>query len=537
MALFAGIVLFATRTSRPALRYYLLSGLFVLFAGATLVTFIWEWNNIPADETAAAMPQLTEVNGRPHAFDSIATGESYLQQLAQFLSLHALLIVSVWGCILSYRLVRTGYAIFYTRYIRDHRSTPLTADWQQRLTSLCARLKISKPVRMLESGLIQMPAVFGHWKPVIFIPAGLLAQLPPDQVEAILAHELAHVRRSDFLINLLQNMVETIFFFNPAVWWLSSLIRQEREHCCDDIAIAQTGDKKQLVRALVSFKQFAITNHSRLAVGFPGDRNSFINRIARIVQNKNRTINSAESLFLALSLTVVGMLTLAFVQHNQQGNGQVPPVTSKTHGVQVSKNTAPALITRDTTPKPSKDTPIIIRDAKLPKIVSDGKKAQVVADTPHMDADNVQLRAEKEELETAIKEMNAKREDLEAVQREINAKQEQLEIAQKETNAKQERLAAAQKDMEIKQKQLMIDREQLEKEKQKLQAIREIMEDIMKQHLVGSAKELKSFSLTHEAFIINGEKQTAEVYQWFKNKYIHSATDAYQAEGQFSVDH
>src|SRR4030095_11498069 len=95
----------------------------------------------------------------------------------------------------------------------------------------------------LQSSLTKVPVVIGHLKPVILFPIGILNSLPQNEVEAILLHELAHIARNDFLINLLQQFTEIIFFFNPAVIWVSSCIKSERENCCDDIAISVTQDK------------------------------------------------------------------------------------------------------------------------------------------------------------------------------------------------------------------------------------------------------------------------------------------------------
>ena len=105
-------------------------------------------------------------------------------------------------------------------------------------------MRISRPVRLLESAIAEVPVVIGYLKPVILIPAGLLANLPVDQVEAILLHELAHIRRADYLVNLLQTMVESLLFYHPAVWWISHVIRTEREHCCDDFVLARDTDPR-----------------------------------------------------------------------------------------------------------------------------------------------------------------------------------------------------------------------------------------------------------------------------------------------------
>ena len=105
------------------------------------------------------------------------------------------------------------------------------AAWQQMLERLAARLRILRPVALWESCLADVPLVIGFLRPVILIPVGMLAGLPAAQVEALLLHELAHIRRHDYLVNLLQVFVEGLVFYHPAVWWMSSVIRAEREHC------------------------------------------------------------------------------------------------------------------------------------------------------------------------------------------------------------------------------------------------------------------------------------------------------------------
>ncbi len=91
----------------------------------------------------------------------------------------------------------------------------------------------------------------GVWRPAILVPLGFMSGLAPTQVEAILAHELAHIRRWDYLANLVQLLVETLLFYHPCVWWISAQIRQEREHCCDDIAANVLGDRVAYAEMLV----------------------------------------------------------------------------------------------------------------------------------------------------------------------------------------------------------------------------------------------------------------------------------------------
>lgn len=132
---------------------------------------------------------------------------------------------------------------------------PAPREWRERVDRLARMAGIGRTVALLESCLAGMPMVIGYLKPAILVPAGMLAGLPADQVEAILLHELAHIRRADYLVNLVQVAVESLLFYHPAAWWVSSVIRSERENCCDDWAAARHGDRHGYARALVRLEE------------------------------------------------------------------------------------------------------------------------------------------------------------------------------------------------------------------------------------------------------------------------------------------
>jgi beta-lactamase regulating signal transducer with metallopeptidase domain len=131
-------------------------------------------------------------------------------------------------------------------------------------------------------------------RPVILLPASALTGLSPQQLEAIIAHELAHIRRHDYLINLLQTVVETLLFYHPAVWWVSRRIRQEREHCCDDLAVAVCGDALTYARALLEMEQLRAAG-PQLAMAANGG--SLMNRIQRLVGAQPKHSNRFGGLF------------------------------------------------------------------------------------------------------------------------------------------------------------------------------------------------------------------------------------------------
>lgn len=129
------------------------------------------------------------------------------------------------------------------------------AGWTEKLESLRARLRMTRPVTLMESCLAEVPVVIGHLRPIILMPVGLLAGLPAGQIESILLHELAHIRRADYLVNLVQSLVEGLLFYHPAVWWISRVIRMERENCCDDLVVATNVDAHEYATALAALAE------------------------------------------------------------------------------------------------------------------------------------------------------------------------------------------------------------------------------------------------------------------------------------------
>jgi GWxTD domain-containing protein len=195
-------------------------------------------------------------------------------------------------------------------------------EWQQRLDGLAARLRVSKPAALLESCLADVPVVIGYARPVILMPVGLLAGLPVAQVEAILIHELAHILRQDYLVNLMQTFVEGLLFYHPAVWWISGVIRAERENCCDDLAVAATGDARQYAAALAALEQNRWAAHE-LALAATGG--SLVKRIRRLLQQPERP-RAAWTPAISAGLMVVGAgIAFASWQAQPEQKPQAPP--------------------------------------------------------------------------------------------------------------------------------------------------------------------------------------------------------------------
>jgi GWxTD domain-containing protein len=230
-------------------------------------------------------------------------------------------IASCWaGGVLFFHLRSLGGWIA-ARRLRRSGVCRAPGEWQQRLDGLAARVRVSKPAALLESCLADVPVVIGYVRPVILMPVGLLAGLPVAQVEAILIHELAHIRRQDYLVNLMQTFVEGLLFYHPAVWWISGVIRAERENCCDDLAVAATGDARQYAAALAALEQNRWAAHE-LALAATGG--SLVKRIRRLLQQPERPRAAWTPVFSAGILVVSAGLALASWQTQTAQQPQAP---------------------------------------------------------------------------------------------------------------------------------------------------------------------------------------------------------------------
>jgi GWxTD domain-containing protein len=178
--------------------------------------------------------------------------------------------------------------------------------WQNRLNAIRNRLKVARSVALLESSLAQVPLVVGHVRPVILMPLGILAGLPAEQVELLLMHEIAHIRRWDYAVNVIQNFIEGIMFYNPAVWWISRVVRTERENCCDDLVIETTSGVHAYAAALTALEE---TRSRGTALAIAATGGSLVKRIRRLLQPKRPASPSIPIFAAVLVLVMTVVLT------------------------------------------------------------------------------------------------------------------------------------------------------------------------------------------------------------------------------------
>ena len=240
------------------------------------------------------------------------------------------MFVSVWlaGVVLLTLRLFSGW--MWVQRMKSHGARPAPEALQSAARRLMRRLHIGRAVRLLESTSVAVPTVIGWLKPVVLLPASALAGLAPNQIEAILAHELAHIRRHDYIVNLFQTVVETLLFYHPAVWWLSRRIRVERENCCDDLAVSLCGDPVAYAAALAELEGLRSTTGDLVLAATGG---SLLQRVRRLLGAPSHAGRAPGWLAAGVALLVVISMSAGAVARDAlTGEPQAPAVpTHRSH--------------------------------------------------------------------------------------------------------------------------------------------------------------------------------------------------------------
>ncbi len=326
---------------------------------------------LPFDSPAlASANELVANNFPPAPTTSLepAAEATLLESARSFCESHMTWIVNGWlaGVILLSLRMFVGWCRVQRLKRRGHQ--PASDVLQAMLTRLIERLKVSRPVRLVESALVEVPTVIGWLKPVILLPATALTGLSADQIEALLAHELAHVRRNDYLINLLQTVIETLLFYHPAVWWLSRRIRMEREHCCDDLAVQVCGDEVSYAKALVALEEL---RGPQIKLAMSADGGSLLGRIRRLV-NPPRTVEDRSGWGVgAIAIVVLAALMIGL----RSSPAETPDVSQTDSALLAGDKSA------DDAPEPDQVAAFAEKDtAKKPESLGAGMLASKMAE-------------------------------------------------------------------------------------------------------------------------------------------------------------
>lgn len=338
IALLLAVVLSVLRKQRAHIRYIVAVCAQMLMLACGLITFSLLLES-PETISASKEIMLFQRAEIPEAIHTPVKSDWYhlITVLSDFLNQHIGRITFIWLLGVGLFSLRLLGAWVYTRRLVYRTVLPVSKEWQQRFRHLKSAMHITPAVQLLESTLAKTPMVIGHFKPIILFPIGLLTSLPPAQIEALLAHELAHIRRRDYLVNLLLSVLETLFFFHPAVWWIGSIVRREREYCCDEIAVQTAGSSITFAKALAAISTQQLKPQS-LAMAAAGKPKEVLHRVKRILLEQPSNQSEIMEKTIA-TLLIVGSVCFFFLRADAARTTAAPAASVHT-----------AIITRDSLP-------------------------------------------------------------------------------------------------------------------------------------------------------------------------------------------
>ncbi|MCI0362985.1 MAG: M56 family metallopeptidase [Phycisphaerales bacterium] len=288
-----GLAMIAARRCSARTRYVIGCATLCAMALAPVVTLTWL---LSKPTGASASP--------PSTLCAVALGGA--AQAPPSVNSALLIIVVIWalGCAACTLCLFGGWA--QARRLRRLPDCGLPAGCRNVVARISTAMHVRASVRVVESAAVAVPMTMGWLAPVVLLPASLLTGLPAKQLEAIIAHELAHIRRFDYLVNLIQLIIESILFYHPAVWWVSRRVRLEREYCCDDLAVLACGDRVLYVRALTELETLRSAS-ADVRLGLSSNGGSLMKRIVRLIDGHS----SRQTVPARLPATLAGCALLA----------------------------------------------------------------------------------------------------------------------------------------------------------------------------------------------------------------------------------
>lgn len=514
LALLTSAVIIFTRQNTASVRYNLLTTLLCLFVGTMGYIFYGALELETIEQTKIGSVLLDIVTAKTIEPDQMASINPVLTGVDNLMSLwfsYSNQIVFLWFFVICIKGIKLFANLNTIQHLKTTQIFEAGKYWENKVYELSKKLEIAEKVRILQSGLAKVPMVAGHFKPIILVPLGLLNGLSMLEVEAILCHELAHVKRRDYLVNFFQSLIETIFFFNPAVLWLSNLIKEERENCCDDLALSCTQNKKEYIKALIACEEYK-NNNPELAMSITGRKNQLLGRVSRMIYNKSTSLNLMEKVVLT------GLLIFSVIFF---GAFSKPLSAKPAKEIQSNK-----YIVTDFTVVSAQDTTKKGKKSSVKK--SQVKKKQQYIEHPVTAED---LKAAKEDALAAREDAHVAREDAKAAIEDAKIAREDARVAKEEAKlAKEKNRSKASSRTYITNSS---DVAGPPAPPAPIEAVRipappaepipstsdRITKNLLTDGIVSQIANL-SFTLNSNEMIVNGRKQSDSVHKKYRSKYI-----------------
>ena len=342
LGLGVALLLGGLRQQAAVVRYRVAAVALATLVGLAGATFAHYYQQAPVPLATAgahfvSQPTYTALVMRQHAAQALPGWRGLLHSTSAYLEQHLAVGVALWLLGFTLMLGRLLLALRYVRRLR-HRVSPVPEAWQQALARLVARAGLARPVALRASALVPSPLVIGYLKPVILLPLSVASGLRPAELEMILAHELAHILRRDYLFNFVQTLAETVFFYHPAVWFLAGVLHAERENCCDDLAAQLGGNPRQLARALAALAELTVEAAPlpRFALAAGVGRDSLLSRVRRLAHGRPAATTGLWPATLALLVLGLG---LGGILYSAQAARRPPTTLTRARRATTTKHT------------------------------------------------------------------------------------------------------------------------------------------------------------------------------------------------------
>ncbi len=484
----AAFVIYFTKNSNPNLRYNLLLSIFGIFMIAVVITFYSSFTSEAISAYNISSNIIPNIYSSNTDLSLVDHENSF--QLMQLLIQNIHYVFPIYLLFFLIKVIAFSKEYKKISDLRNKGLSPIENDLLLKFIFLKNQLNITKDVNIFHSIRIDLPIMLGSLKPIILLPLGLVNQLSPEQMEAVILHELAHVKRNDFIVNFIQKIIETIFFFNPALLWLSALIDTEREHCCDEMAMSIHKDKTSFVNAICAINEI-LFNKPSLVLGFGGQRMPTLQRVKRILLNQNSSL-----MHLDKSILAVCFLFTSFAGFNLFN------VKNKNYYDFKDIADVNQIYAVDSLPGDS------LHFAKMHLVKLNNEARKLQQEAMKLDAEQKLLQQEQEKLNH---EQNAI--DLEAKKMDAEAKKLDIEAMKLDAEARMLDIEATKLDAEAKK---------LDEESKKQDAIiNKMIEEMLNEKIISSKNGL-SFSLNKNEFIVNGKKLSKELASKYYKKYGYS---------------
>lgn len=419
---------------------------------ASLATYLYY---LPTPTETLALPVPFNTGATLAGFAHAAAPLPALLNMKLWLAAHLNELVVCWLIGVGVLLVRFAGGWLYLERLRFTSRPVKDAVWHTRFGILVAKMNLRRGVELRETARITTPMVVGVLRPLVLVPMGLMAGLSVKEVEAILAHELAHIRRHDYFVNLVQSLVEVVYFFHPVLWWLSNRIRTEREHCCDDLAMAVCDDRLSLAHALVRVAEFRY--ESSLVVAFAANKPLLLRRVRRVLgvaePEERRYVGRGFAgqrwsgylpIAVVLLSLLVGASVYAFQEDKTQGN--------QTHEIKIQKK-------GNRLPTPAASENSETADSSTEKEVTVLIKPSVELPVKVERAEHVAIYLH----DTTQKKMAEYHAKMQEYQQQMQPYQQEIQALQQQMQPLHQRIADLQLKME--KEQFEVERRQREQEK------------------------------------------------------------------------